>query len=473
MRSLPSASGPTALRNAIAFGRDPLGFLDGLRGGTGTVRARFVIGPTLHVVTEDAPIRTVLRSEHETYHRPDILSSRTEALTSNGLIQSDGELWAAQRRRLQPLFGRDRLVDYGETIGTVAETATERWASGRRLLDAEGSDAAGGAAGRATGSTALRVDLYDELVGLTARVISGTLLSRQLTATETERFIRATATIADEFEVSPVTLLRQLLPTPPSAAYRHAIDEMHAWADEVIDARRRASDPPDDMLTHLLEAERRATGEGGAADEPWAPNLVRDEVLTFLFAGHETTALTLCYALCYVANDADVADRVRREARRVFDGDRPSWAHVDRLEYTGRVIREALRLRPPSWAIFREARTATTLGGRRVREGDFVLLPQWALHRDRRYFDRPERFDPDRWTTADPGASAAYFPFGAGPQACIGGRMALAEAQLVLATVVARFDVAIDAAAVDDLRPAGVLQPRGGLSARLTPRPDR
>jgi cytochrome P450 len=101
------------------------------------------------------------------------------------------------------------------------------------------------------------------------------------------------------------------------------------------------------------------------------------------------------------------------------------------------------------------------------------LLPQWALHRDRRYFDRPERFDPDRWASADPGASPAYFPFGAGPQACIGGQMALAEAQLVLAAVVARFDVAIDPPALDDLRPAGVLQPRGGLSARLTPRTDR
>jgi cytochrome P450 len=250
---------------------------------------------------------------------------------------------------------------------------------------------------------------------------------------------------------------------------------MHEWADSVIEEHRRAENPPDNLITRLLEAEQQAAegtagGPGaGSKSDPWAPNLIRDEILTFLFAGHETTALTLCYALCFVANDSEVAERVRQEARTVLGGERPSWEHLQELEYTERVIRETLRLRPPSWAIFREAKVEAPLGNHSVREGDFVLLPQWALHRDRRYFDRPEQFDPDRWEMIEPSSTPAYFPFGAGPQACIGGQMALAEAQLVLAAIVARFDLDIDARRLDDLRPAGVLQPRDGMPATVTP----
>ena len=495
MKRTPAISGLGAVRNAVEFGRDPLGFLDSLRGGgVGTVQARFVIGPTLHIALDDTLVREVLLTNHDRYHRPDILSSRTDALTRNGLIQSDGELWRAQRSRLQPLFGRDRIVEYCDAIGTVTEDVTGRWLEGRSYLDASSTEAGPGRSpggshrggrdgetqrhsGTSTAeSAAVRVNLYEEMVGLTARVIARTLLDREITPTETRRFIHATQTVADEFEVSPVTLLRQLLPTPPSAEYRRAIEEMHEWADGVIEEHRRAENPPDNLITRLLEAEPQATAgtaEGPNGDskssEPWAPNLIRDEILTFLFAGHETTALTLCYALCFVANDPEVAERVRQEARTVLGGERPSWEHLQELEFTERVIRETLRLRPPSWAIFREAKVEAPLGNHRVREGDFVLLPQWALHRDRRYFDRPEQFDPDRWETIEPSSTAAYFPFGAGPQACIGGQMALAEAQLVLATVVAQFNIDIDLRALDNLRPAGVLQPRGGMPATVTP----
>jgi cytochrome P450 len=101
-------------------------------------------------------------------------------------------------------------------------------------------------------------------------------------------------------------------------------------------------------------------------------------------------------SLWFVANTPDVAERVREEARTVLAGDRLSWAHLQEIEYTERLVRETLRLRPPSWAIFREAKVEAPLRDQRVREGDFVLLLQWALHRDLRYFDRPEQFDPDR-----------------------------------------------------------------------------
>jgi cytochrome P450 len=295
------------------------------------------------------------------------------------------------------------------------------------------------------------------MVKITVRVISRTLFSVDPSAEEVERFVSATDTIANEFEVTPVALLRQLLPTPPSQEYQRTIQEMHQWAEQVINDRRADSSSPDDMITALLNSE--------SADDP--PNLIRDEVLTFLFAGHETTALTLAFALWYLSQHPEVAARARSEAKSVLDGEQPTFAHLSELSYTEQVVRESMRLRPASWAIFREAKVESPLGNRRVREGDYVLLPQWALHRDSRYFDNPETFDPDRWSTIEPSKTPAYFPFGAGPHVCIGGRLALTEAQLVLATLLSQFEFEVDPTAGNNLRPAGVLQPRNGIPATI------
>jgi cytochrome P450 len=204
MKRTPAISGPGAVRNAIEFGRDPLGFLDALRGGgVGTVLPRFVVGPTLHIVLDDSLVREVLLTNHDKYHRPDILSSLTDALTRNGLIQSDGALWRAQRSRLQPLFGRDRIIEYCDAIGAVTEDVTGHWLEGRSFLDdsSVGSDSTIRSEERRThegirgsrsappsspdGSASLRVNLYEEMVGLTARVIARTLLDRTITPAET------------------------------------------------------------------------------------------------------------------------------------------------------------------------------------------------------------------------------------------------------------------------------------------------
>lgn len=437
MAGAPLVSGPSAVRNAVAFGRDPLGFLDGLRGGRdGLVRARFGVGPSLGFVTDPAQVETVLVDDHGQYWRPDILSSRTEALTRNGLIQSDGTLWERQRSRLQPLFGTDRLPDYADTIETVATDVVDGWTDGET------------------------VRLYDEMSAVTVRVIARELLGVELSTEEVARIRRTSDAVAAEFTVSPTTLMRQLLPTPPSAAYRAAVEETHEWAQRLVDRQR--ADPPDEqtLVTVMLDAERDPET---TVDE----RLVRDEVLTFLFAGYETTALTLSFALWFVSRRPALVERLRAEASAAESDGALGWHSLGALEATRNAVRETLRLRPPSWGIFREARAPTGLADQPVREGDFLMLPQWTLHRDDRFFDAPETFDPGRWDDRDPNDTPAYFPFGAGPQSCIGGRLAMTEATLVLARVLAAFDLEPTTDAVDDLRPAGVLQPRDGVPARV------
>ena len=133
------------------------------------------------------------------------------------------------------------------------------------------------------------------------------------------------------------------------------------------------------------------------------------------------------------------------------------------------MITEALRLRPPSWSIFRQVKLDSRLGETRIEREDYLLLPQWTLHRDGRFFDAPETFDPSRWETRAASDTLGYFPFGAGPHACIGRQLALTEAQLVVAGLLARFDIDT-AGAIDDLRPAGVLQPRSDVTATVRTR---
>lgn len=439
MPTTPLVSGPDALRNAVQFGQDPLSFLDTLRGETdGAVRARFGVGPSLLFVTDPQSVERILVDEQDTFWRPDILSSRTKALTANGLIQSDGDLWERQRSRLQPLFGVDRLESYVDTIGSITETVLSDWNPGKT------------------------VSLYEEMSTITVRVIARELLGRDLIHSEIERIQRTSAAVAREFTMSPVALLRQILPTPPSREYREAIDDMHGWAEALItDYRNNEHSGADNLVTVMLAAEE----EPGTELEP---NLIRDEVLTFLFAGYETTALTLSFALWFCSRQPELGEQIRTEAREAAGSNTLEWSDLPELTTAKRVINETLRLRPASWGLLREARSDARLGDVAVRDGDFLMLPQWTLHRDARFFENPETFDPTRWRDRDPNQTQAYFPFGAGPQSCIGGRLATTEATLVLASVFRDYEIETTTEAINNLRVAGVLRPRDGVPATLT-----
>lgn len=393
-----------------------------------------------NLVTDPALVQQVLVDDDVRYRRPEIRSGQSVQLTENGLIDSDGPLWEAQRTRLASLFAPEQLETYAETIATVFEAVTADWSDGDR------------------------VDLYDAMAELTVRVISRTLFSRPLSDAEVQRFTAANATIGAEFEFAPTSLLRQLTPAPASSEYRKAVTWLHEWANALIAERRAAADLPDDLVTTMVQAEQDPEVNLPA-------NQVRDEVLTFLFAGHETTALTLAYTLWYLGHHSAVADRVRTEVQAVCDGQAvPDYAALADLDYTEQVIKEALRLRPPSWSIFRQATLDSRLGRTRIERDDYLLVPQWTLHRDGRFFDDPETFDPSRWTDRAASDTPAYFPFGAGPHACIGRQLALTEAQLVVAGLLAQFDIETAAESIDGLRPAGVLQPRGEVTATIQTR---
>jgi cytochrome P450 len=237
----------------------------------------------------------------------------------------------------------------------------------------------------------------------------------------------------------------------------------------IIAERRRGGGVEEDLLALLMEARDEETG--AAMDD----RQLRDEVITLFLAGHETTANALSWALYLLATHPDVEERLRAELDEVLDaggGPRvPTLEDLPRLTYTKTVVDETLRLYPPAWITNRQAIADDEILGHRIWAGSYVTLSPYVLHRHPGYWDRPEEFDPGRFT---PERSAgrprfAYFPFGGGPRQCIGQSMALVEAQLVLATVLGRYRLRPASDRPVEAQALATLRPRSGLSMIAEP----
>ena len=201
---------------------------------------------------------------------------------------------------------------------------------------------------------------------------------------------------------------------------------------------------------------------------------LRDEVMTLLLAGHETTANTLAWTLYLLARNPEQQARLEQEVREVLQGAVADAAGLHRLPYTQMVLMESQRLYPPAWAIGRKALGDFEVCGYRLHRGTNVVISQWVMHRDARYFADPERFDPERWREDSPGRrnlpKFAYFPFGAGPRVCVGAGLALTESALVLATIMQRYRFSLASDKPVEAFPSVTLRPKGGLTLRATRR---
>jgi cytochrome P450 len=309
------------------------------------------------------------------------------------------------------------------------------------------------------------------MTSLTVRVASEILLGEDIGKARADQFHEWMRIAGEEFEFGLETVLPDWVPTPTSSEFREAATGIRELSEEMIARRRKAlasgTEPEvPDMLTLLLRAE-------DDPDVELPDNQIRDEVATFLIAGHETTALSLTYTLSLLSWHPEARKRVRAEAKAAFDDGPPTHDDLPSLEYTKRAYREALRLYPPAWAVFRQANGDVELGEYAIADGSAIIMPLWTIHRDGRYFEDPERFDPDRWSRRDAKSVAAYRPFSSGPHACIGQGFALAGATLVLARLVRDFDIDVPETALDDLRLTPTLRPSDGVQATITPVEDR
>ena len=434
----PKRTGLPVLGSAVGFARDPYAFYDDLARRGDIVR--FSLGNyDMAAVLHPTAIEQVLVDDFDQFRKPDDAGG-VEVL-ADGLLLSDGEQWQRQRTQLQPLFYRERIETYADTMGRYAATAADEW------IDADGT-----------------VDLTEATSTYTLRVLGKTLFG--IDTDEHRQAVRAGAeAIRQRSSESPVAVdIPDWLPTPGNRRYRRGIDQLEDVVDTLLDSR--GEDPNGgDLLSLLLTTTSN--------DEGLSESEIRSQLMTFLFAGHETSATALTWALYELGRKPAVADRLTAEVDAVVDGPYATLADLPDLAYTEQVLRETLRRYPPAAAIFRETDTTVRVGDYRLPEDTYVVLPQFHVHTDDRWWERPRQFDPSRWDDiADPPGDRpeyAYFPFGGGPRHCIGMRFARMELKLALATIARHCRITHDYDEVD-IDIGSTVSPGDPISASVTAR---
>jgi cytochrome P450 len=392
------------------------------------VRVPLPIGQAV-LVHEPAAIRHVLLDNAANY-RKDALQRRVlSAGLSDGLLSAEGEQWHVQRRTLAPMFARRCVMSFAPAMMDAAQALTERWA---RQTD---------------GAT---IDVAAEVTRLTLDVLERTIFSDGL-GRDAEQFrLAMTAYFNSIGRISPLDLLGvpEFVPRMARLRVRSSLKFFEAAIGTMIATRRArlAAHPanvPKDILTLLLDALDPETGERMTAQE------VHSNILTFIAAGHETTANSLAWSLFLLSQSPLWRERVEAEVDREMPyphaGEGRVGGLADRLTVTRAVIEEAIRLYPPIAAVSRVAIAADMLGSEPLRRGSLVVIAPYVLHRHRRLWDDPDAFDPGRFLgeARKDIDRFAYLPFGAGPRTCIGSAFALQEATLVLAVIMSRFSLTL------------------------------
>jgi cytochrome P450 len=255
------------------------------------------------------------------------------------------------------------------------------------------------------------------------------------------------------------------LPTPAMISFRHAIRQLDEMVYSIIAMRRTDERDTGDLLSMLMQARDE---DGGCMSD----KQLRDEVMTFLLAGHETTALTLSWTWYLLAENPEVETKLHRELREVLGGRAPEFPDLPKLQYAERVLKESVRLYPPAWSLARTVIKEFEIGGYRIPAGSNVVMSQWIMHRDARYFPDPTKFDPDRWLPekSQKLPRFAYFPFGGGPRQCIGASFAMMEATILLSTIAQRFSMTTMPGQDVTPVPSFTLRPKHGIQMKLQAR---
>jgi len=413
----PGPPDELGLKRLLRMSRDPLGFFTALRRDYG----RFVhyrIGPRrVWFAADPELVQDVLVKNARCFIKDQGLES-TKPLLGEGLLTSEGEFHRRQRRLAQPAFHHARIAGYGAIMVEHALRASDRFRDGQTL------------------------DFVPEMMRLALGIVGKTLFDSDV-ASDADTVARALGVAMDTFTLARVPFWRLLLylPVPSTLRFARARRQLDEVVYRLIREHRKSGRDRGDLLSMLLLARDVEGGTGAMTDRQ-----LRDEAMTILLAGHETTAVALAWTFYLLSQNPAVEGALHDELDSVLRGAPPGAADVKRLPYTVMVLSEAMRLYPPAWAIGRRACEPVSLGGYELRPGDAAVMSQWVVHRDPELWPEPLRFDPLRFEPARSCARHrfAYFPFGGGPRVCIGDGFAWLAGTLLLATIAQRwrFDLA-------------------------------
>lgn len=430
--------------NLLSFRRDPLQFLRTSAKAYGEI-AHLRFGPKRHVylLTNPDHIKEVLVSKQAHFRKGKGLQV-ARAVVGDGILTSEGEKHMRQRRLMQPAFHRERIAAYGGAMVRQGVELMREWKDGEVR------------------------DIHHDMMKVTLAIITETMFGRSVKegADEIGHAIdiglRYVANKASSFIDVPLSV-----PTRSNREFLESNETLDKTIYALIEERRSSGQTGNDLLGMLLAARDEDDGKGMTDEQ------VRDEVMTIFVAGHETTANTMSWIFYLLATHPEAEQKLHDELFSVLGDNLPTVEDIPQLTYTNLIVQETLRLYPAAWTINREVVEPVEIGGHTYQPGDTLMMSQYVMHRDARFYDEPDSFRPERFAgdLLKRIPAYAYFPFGGGPRICIGNNFALMEAALLLATIAQRYRMRLTSPdQVVEPEPLVTLRPKNGLPMRLEKR---
>jgi cytochrome P450 len=443
-RRPPGPKGWPLVGLALEVRRDPLGTMQRVGREYGDIVRLPVAMQDRILLNHPDYIQQVLVIQHAKFHKSELTKQVTEPLLGQGLLISEGEFWRRQRRLSQPAFHRSRINEYATAMIEIAEAHMREWRDGDQR------------------------DLAAEMMALTLDVAVRTLFGTSL-AVEPEKVGHA-MTFLMRYQIrrqrSPLRI-PETWPTPRNRRATREREFIDSLVYRMIEDRQaqHSSNHRNDLLSLLMDS----MDEDGSQ---MTRRQLRDEAMTLFLAGHETTAQMLAWTWYLLSENSSAEERLHQELRDVLSGRPPEAADFGKLPYLQAVMNESLRLYPPAYIIARTSIEPCEIAGYQFPVGATMLMSQWSMHRDPRYYEDADSFRPERWTggLANRLPPGAYFPFGDGPRRCIGQGFALLEAAIVIGILAQHFRFRLVPGHPVIPEPLVTLRPRNGIRMTLEAR---
>lgn len=431
------------LSGLFVYRRGPLPFFQKLAEGYGDI-SYFRLGPQpAFFFNHPDYIKEILVTHHQNFMKG-LALQRAKRLLGTGLLTSEGEFHRRQRRLAQPAFHRTRIASYADVMTTYAFQTSQGWSDG------------------------LTLDMSEAMMRLTLGIVGKTLFDADVVS-DAQEVGEAMTVVMDLFNTITIPFfdLLQKLPLPQFRRFDDAKLRLDAIIYRLIEERRCSGQDRGDLLSMLLLAQD-TEGDGGQMTDAQ----LRDELMTIFLAGHETTANALTWTWYLLSQHPEVEAKLHEEIDEVLEGRVPAFEDVTRLKYTEMVLAESMRLYPPAWAIGRMALNDFEIGGYVVPRKSLVLMSQYVMHHDPRFFPEPLRFDPERWSpeARETRPQFSYFPFGGGPRRCIGEGFAWMEGILLIACLAREWKMRLVPNHPVELKPVITLRPKHGMRMVVTKR---
>jgi cytochrome P450 len=409
---------------------------------------RLQMGPLVsHLLVEPEYVKYVLSDNKQNYEKG-LGFKKLQMTLGSGLFTAEGDLWRRQRSVMQPTFTPKGVSRFAPDMVELTERMLNGWEV-RRL------------------KTGAPLNVNTAMMRLAMNIIARTMFGIDIG--------RDAMQAAGAFTYVLETVSRKSLnivdvplwvPTKSNRRFNRAIQVLDDFIYGIIDSRRANPSEERDLLGVLLAAADPETGE------PMSRRQLRDEVITIFFAGHETTAQAMTWTWYLLAQHPDIERRLQEEAESVLGGRMPTYADIEKLTYAEMVVKEAMRLYPPVWVFVRDSLDEDEIGSYHIPKGSMMTFSQYLTHRHPKYWDDPEKFDPERFTPEGEKSRPkyAYFPFGGGPRICIGNNFAMLEAVTAVAMTARRYSIKLVPG--QDIRPkmVGTLRPSAPVMVTLEPR---